>query len=43
MIQYLIKKVNANGLVLPGKLLGIGYREPDLQVPKSTYFISESP
>jgi len=28
---------------MPGKLLGIGYREPDLQVPKTTYFISESP
>jgi hypothetical protein len=32
MINILIKPVNGNGagLVIPGKLAGIGYREPDL-------------
>ena len=38
-----ILPVNAGGLAIPGTLNGIGYREPDLQVPKTTYFISETP
>jgi hypothetical protein len=30
IIDILIKPVNAGGLQIPGKLAGIGYREPDL-------------
>jgi len=43
MISSFVKPVNAGGMVIPGKLEGVGYREPDLQVPKSSYFISENP
>jgi len=43
MIDLIIKPVNAGGTVIPGFIEGIGYREPDLQVPKSTLFISENP
>ena len=35
--------MNAGGLIVPGKIIGIGYREPDLQVPKTTFYISENP
>ena len=42
-IDVFIQPVSADGLFIPGKLLGIGYREPDLQVPKTTFFISEAP
>ena len=43
-IDIFIKPVNnADVLFLPGNILGIGYREPDLQVPKTSYFISEAP
>ena len=30
MINLVIKPVNAGGLMVPGYLEGIGYREPDL-------------
>jgi hypothetical protein len=30
IIDIVIKPVNAGGLLIPGKLAGIGYREPDL-------------
>jgi hypothetical protein len=43
MIDLIIKPVNAGGTVIPGFIEGIGYREPDLQVPKSTLFMSENP
>ena len=43
LISTVIKPVNAGGMVVPGKIEGVGYREPDLQVPKTTYFISENP
>ena len=30
MINSVVKPVNAGGIVIPGKLEGVGYREPDL-------------
>jgi len=43
MIDLIIKPVNAGGTIVPGFIEGVGYREPDLQVPKSTFFMSENP
>ena len=30
ILDFMIKPVSAGGLSIPGKLAGIGYREPDL-------------
>jgi hypothetical protein len=45
MMDLIIKPVIAgsSGVKIPGIIEGIGYREPDLQVPKSALFMSENP